>query len=87
MLSVSPVLIYLRTNGGLPRDTIERRADNNFYKQNKDKNSVVAGLIIAPVKRHKINDKLTETFFPLVTPRPSPGRGGSSALKILTAPR
>ena len=89
MLSVCPVLIYLRTNGGLPRDTIQRRADNNFYKQNKDKNSVVAGLIIAAVKWHKINDKLTETeilssVYP--QPRPSPGRGGSCVLVEILPP-
>ena len=82
-LSVSPLLIYLRTKAGLPRDTTQRRADNNFYKQNKDKNSVVACLIIAAVKCHKINYKLAETFFPLSIPRPSPGGAGSSALKIL----
>ena len=50
----------MRTNARLPRDTTQIRADNNFYKQNKDKNGVVAGLIIAAVRWQKINYRLTE---------------------------
>ena len=85
-LSVCPVLIYLRTNAWLPRDTTQIRADNNFYKQNKDKNGVVAGLIIAAVRWQKINYRLTERqSVPLFIPWPSPGPGGSSASKILPA--